>query len=126
MKPIDFFDQLDQAHEAGAGSLKGDAHAALWLAQRLRRISCLGKAPAGSHASFRVGQQASAASSPAALQCISLRKNQKCVMNFPSAGVRPACFAGRRSEAGLYNPKRELRGLKKVVRNFLFESAVTH
>ena len=34
MKPIDFFDQLDQAREAGAGSLKGDAHAALWLAQR--------------------------------------------------------------------------------------------
>jgi hypothetical protein len=41
MKPIDYFDQLDQACEAGAGSLKGDAHAALWLAQRLRRISCL-------------------------------------------------------------------------------------
>jgi hypothetical protein len=35
-------------------------------------------------------------------------------------------IAGRRSEAGLYNPKRERRGLKKVVRNFLFESAVTH
>jgi hypothetical protein len=75
MKPIDFFDQLDQAREAGAGSLKGDAHAALWLAQRLRRISCSGKAPAGLHASFRVGQQASAASSPAALQCIFLAMN---------------------------------------------------
>jgi hypothetical protein len=41
MKPIDFFDQLDQAHEAGAGFLMGDAHAALGLAQRLRRVSCL-------------------------------------------------------------------------------------
>jgi hypothetical protein len=53
MKPIDFFDRLDQASEAGDAS-----HA--W------------RKAAGWHASFRVGQQASAASSPAALQCIFL------------------------------------------------------